>query len=108
MNQPRTWNRREFDVSPNGFFTVLRPSVWFSASRLPGGFRYLLGHNDSNRSPLSAATAGKITAGGQATTLRLEVIEPITHDHPLMRPALIVFTAAAITAFLLWCIMLKP
>jgi len=39
----RFWNRREFNVAPNGYFTVLRPSGWFSASRLPDGFRYSLG-----------------------------------------------------------------
>ena len=40
MKGPRSWNRREFDVTPAGFFTVLKPSGWFSAtSRLPAGFR---------------------------------------------------------------------
>lgn len=108
MKNPRTWNRRDFNVTPNGYFTVLKPAGWFAASRLPGGFRYLVGQAGAKVSPRPASAARQITSGGSETTLRLEVMEPIAHDHPLMRPALIVVTAVAITSFLLWWIMLKP
>jgi hypothetical protein len=40
MTDPRSWNRREFDVTVAGSYSVLKPRGWFSALRLPGGFRY--------------------------------------------------------------------
>ncbi|MGA3130050.1 MAG: hypothetical protein ABSD59_04570 [Terracidiphilus sp.] len=55
MTDPRSWNRREFDVAQAGYFNVLRPTRWFSAVRLPGGFRYRLkGAEPEN--PAMAAT----------------------------------------------------
>jgi hypothetical protein len=99
---PRTWNRREFSVGSAGYFTVLKPAVWSSASRLPGGFRYLGGQPkpaDSANPPQHKAESPAIS---HSATIRLQTIEPVTQDHPLARPALIVLGAAAISAILLW------
>jgi hypothetical protein len=95
----RTWNRRGFNVRPAGWFTVLNPAGWFAASRLPGGFRYL-GGEPKRREPTFEPMQDQ--ADSQETNLRLQTIEPGAHDHPLMRPALVVLGAIAITSLLLW------
>jgi hypothetical protein len=46
-----TWNRRGFSVASAGYFTVLKPTGWFAASRLPGGFRYVGGQAKAIASP---------------------------------------------------------
>jgi hypothetical protein len=99
MKDPRTWNRREFNVTLTGWFTVLRPTGWFSASRLPGGFRYLIGP--------SKLTKPEQTAPGNAdsheTEIPLQILPPGTHDRHLVRTALVVLTAVAIAwALLCW------
>ena len=101
---PRTWNRRDFSVRPAGLFSVLNPDGWFAASRLPGGFRYLGGQTMRPAPGLNAVPKQNVSdhAGCEETTPRLQTIEPGTHDHPLMRPALIVLGATAITSILLW------
>jgi hypothetical protein len=99
-----TWNRRDFSVASAGYFTVLKPSGWFAASRLPGAFRYFGGQPMRLAPQLDAAPKQKSSdhAGCEETTPRLQTIEPATHDHPLMRPALIILGATAITSILLW------
>lgn len=104
VKSPRTWNRRGFTVAPNGYFTVLKPSGWFAASRLPGGFRYLGGES---RGPASASVQKRMAqdhVGIRESTLRLQTLEASAQDHRLMRPALVVLGAAAITSLLLWWI----
>lgn len=116
MKDPRTWNRREFSVTPNGYFTVLKPTGWFSAVPLTGGFRYQLGlpkgatfpqaHENPAAAPASASVPGQMApghAGSQQTTIRLQTIESTMPDRRLMRPALIVLVATALTWILLWC-----
>ena len=99
MNGPRTWNRREFNVTTTGWFTVLRPTVWFSASRLPGGFRYLIGPSKRTQPEQTAPDH----AASQESAIPLQIVPPDTHDRHLVRAALVVLTAAATTlALLLW------
>lgn len=99
MSGPRTWNRREFNVTPTGWFTVLRPTGWFSASRLPGGFRYLM--SPSKRTQAEQTVPGQ--AECQKTAIPLQIMPPGTYDRHLVRAALVVLTAAAIAlALLLW------
>ena len=100
MMGPRTWNRREFDVTPNGFFTVLRSSGWFSTVRLPGGFRYLIG--EPKRA--AAAKADENPTGGQATGVPWHFMQPGAQEHRPARLVLIALAAVAITGILLWCI----
>jgi hypothetical protein len=121
MKDTRTWNRRDFAVTPNGYFSVLKPTRWFSAVPLPGGFRYLVGQSKETTSPLAhenptenppAAPPPRSTfvleqkppdhAGSQEITIPLQFTSLSTHDHQLMRPALIVLAATAITWILLW------
>jgi hypothetical protein len=102
---PRSWNRREFNVSTAGWFTVLKPAGWFStASRLTAGSPNLAG--SSRRSAASATSALEGNALGLAarrgTIVPPEILKPGTQDRSLLRVALIVFSAAAITFGLLW------
>ena len=106
MSEPRSWNRRGFDVTPNGFFTVLKPSGWFAASRLPGGFRYLIGYSGKEPHRLAAMPAEKGLGGGAAEqpTIALHLIEESRGAHQLLWFLLLVLAAAAITLGMLWWI----
>jgi hypothetical protein len=108
MTDPRSWNRREFDVARAGYFDVLRPSGWFSALRLPGGFRYRIkGAGPEN--PAMAATLPP--APGSLSSSKLDSADPAasqgtatppqfallgTHRIRLVLPVLIVLIAIAI------------
>jgi hypothetical protein len=128
LKSPHSWNRRDFDVTPNGFFTILKPTRWFSAMRQPGGFRYLVGQSrylvgqsmktaspQANENPTENPTAAPPSESTsvpeqraldhpdiQETAILSQSMIPSTHDHRLMRPALIVLAATAITSILLW------
>jgi len=92
----RYWNRREFDVTPNGYFTVLKSSGWFSAARLPAGFRYLF--NDPNK----PAKPGPLLQDGQAIGLPPQILAPSTSHSSLIRLVLIALSAIGITIFAIW------
>jgi hypothetical protein len=120
MPGSRSWNRREFDVTSTGWFTVLRPTGWFSAtSRLPAGFRYLIGASKQAAAPhvvdMPAAAPARAPeqealdrAATKDATISPQILAPSTHDHHLMRQALILLLAAAITCLLLWWIFFRP
>jgi hypothetical protein len=128
MKDPRTWNRREFAVTPNGLFSILRPTGWFSAVRLPGGFRYRVGLSEETEfsqvqeNPTENPAAAPLPestfvpeqnalehAGSQKTAILSQSMIPSTHDYRLMRTALIVLAAAAITLIiLLWLVDYVP
>jgi len=113
MNGPRSRNRREFNVTTTGWFTVLKPTRWSSAARLPDGLRYLVGGARQTAVPTPAlmpAQEQKVLgqAGARQTTMSPQIAMPNTYDHSLMRPALIVLAAAAITLALLWWITGAP
>jgi hypothetical protein len=98
----RSWNRRDFNVAVNGYFTILKPAGWFSAARLPGTFRYLTGQTRQKKSePDHLARA----AYGRQTTMQYAIIDSGYHAPGLVRSAFIVFAAAALTSILLWWIM---
>jgi hypothetical protein len=112
---PRTWNRRSFNVTQNGFFTVLRPTESFSAARLPGGYRYVVAEPkpaappklDENLTPASILAPEQNApdrADGQPTKILLQILKPSEREHSPARPVLIALAAAAITGILLWCI----
>jgi hypothetical protein len=124
MKDPRSWNRREFAVTPNGLFAILRPTGWFSAVRLPGGFRYRVGLSEETEFPQAhenptenpAATPppestsvweqkALVHADSQETALLSQTMRLSTHDYRLMRTALIVLAATAITLIMLWLLL---
>ncbi len=94
----RYWNRREFDVTPNGFFTVLRPSGWFSATRLPEGFRYLIRGAPDPRLKIPQATEGS------GLGLPPQILTTDSNQPFLSRFVLVVLGAIALTSGLLWCL----
>jgi hypothetical protein len=121
MKGSHSWNRRDFTVAPNGWFSILRPTGWFATIRLPGGFRYLVGqskgtaspqaHENPTENPTTAPPPEPTSvpeqkaldhAGSQETAIPSQIMKPRTQDHRLMRPALIVLAAAAIRYILLW------
>jgi hypothetical protein len=103
---PRTWNRRETNVSQAGYFTVLRSSGWFSTLRLPGGFRYLLKGPPTPgclQKPDGAPSAeGQNQFWGQRPQVSLQLAMPWAHEHRLLRMALIAVVGATITVGLIW------
>jgi hypothetical protein len=116
-----SWNRREFSVTPNGYFTVLRSTGWFSTVRLPGVFQYRIGlsdvtefpqaHEYSTENPTAPPLLESTSmpdqnafdhAGIQETAILSQSMIPSTQDHCLMRTALIILAAAAISFYVLW------
>jgi hypothetical protein len=123
----RSVNRRGFRMESAGWFTVLRPNTWFAAARLPGGLRYLVGqskgaaspraHENPTENPTAAPSPGSTSvpeqkaldhADSQETAIPSQIMKPGTQDHPLLRPALIVLAASAITSIFLWLIHAHP
>jgi hypothetical protein len=105
----RSVTRRGFSVGTAGYFTgVLRPTSWFAASRLPDGARYF--EHQSTWTATASAPGQRIPthSRSQATTIPFQITEPDTKDRNLLRPALIVMAAIAITAVLLLWIMRTP
>src|SRR5271157_4146239 len=117
MSNPRTWNRREFSVTPNGYFTVLRPTGWFSTVRLPGGFRYQVGLSEpteftqAQENPTGALSLEStsvpeqktlVHADNQETAILSQSMISSTHDHHLMRTVLIVLAAIVLSYLILW------
>jgi hypothetical protein len=112
MRGLQTWNRREFTVTPNGYFTVLKASKWFSAVPLPGGFRYLIGQSQRNagRQTVDGLPKPEQTDRGHANGQDIAALSQSTIPGPfdhrlvqvLMRAALIVLAAIVITFALLW------
>ena len=100
MPSPRTWNRREFNITQNGYFTILKSAGWFSAVPLPGGFRYLRGETKGAAAPPAISSA---SSDGSAATIQLQTVDSDTSGRHLMRLALIVVAATGLAWILLWC-----
>lgn len=105
MSSPR-WNRRETNVAQVGYFTVLRSEGWFSAWRLPGGFRYLIKGPPTPQclqKPEGAPPAeGQNRSSGVDPQVSPQLEMPWTREHRLVRMALIAIVGVAITLCLIW------
>jgi hypothetical protein len=90
MKVLRSVNRRNFSVEPAGYFNVLTPSKRFTASHPRGEFSYLPGQSK----------------GTAATAPSLELIsapdQSVPGNRRLLRPAMVVLGATALTLFFLW------
>jgi hypothetical protein len=109
MSEPHSWNRRDFDVTPNGYFSILKPARWFARSPLAGGFRYVIGE-PGKKAARSAAVPGQKApdnASCQEPAIGLRLLEPSQNDRHLLRLGLIVLAAAAITLGMLWWISFR-
>jgi hypothetical protein len=98
MKTLRSVNRRGFSVEPAGYFNVLRPSERFTASHPPGQFRYLPGQSKGTAFPQSYENP---TSAPQFELMSVPDQNDLGY-HRLLRPALIVLAATALTLFLVW------
>jgi len=89
----RSVTRRGFSFGSAGYFAVLKPNTWFPASRLPVPFRF-------RRSQSAGASAIH-----QPATLPPNIMTLSPEHRGLLRPAMVVLAAIAITSTLLWWIM---
>jgi len=103
MKGPSSWNRRDFDVTPNGYFTVLRPTRWFPSVRLPDGFRYLIGETGKPKRQLGdpAGMGNGLPGVGQQTIVNFQLVGSTVGIRSLLRVGLIVLGAIAISFGLL-------
>jgi hypothetical protein len=94
----RSVNRRSFSVDLAGGYTFLRPSDRFIPAHPPGDFRYL--------SKLYKGTAFPQVHVNPATAPQFGLIPSPYQNDPLyrrlLRRALLVLAALALTFFLLW------
>jgi len=111
MNNPHSWNRREFRIAANGFFTVLRPKGWFSTVPLPGGFRYLADlskrsvYRRTIDSPGPEQNVGGHANEQETAVLSQSLIPGALDQHfmrSLMMAALIVLASIALSFALVW------
>jgi hypothetical protein len=87
----RSVTRRGFSVGSAGYFAVLKPNTWFPATRLPVPFHY------------RASQSAQVPALHQEATLAPNIITLSVEPRGVVRPALVVLAAMAITsALLLW------
>jgi hypothetical protein len=114
---PRTWNRRDFIVAPNGLYTVLKSAGWFATWRLPRGFRYVVPQSKRNasssahRDPVAAFPSERTFtqtqkapghSNSQEAPILSQSVIPSARDHRPLRLMFIVLAATAITAISLW------
>lgn len=91
MKSAHTSQHRDFFVTQNGWFTILRPARKFSAARVSGTPRSVIGQPDG--SSLPANTPALVLLGSHQDQL----------IHRLMRASAIVAVAGSVTlALLLW------
>jgi hypothetical protein len=101
----RSLSRRGSSTESIGFYTVLTPSRWFAASRLPDNV-----HHFGSRFIGPALTAAPKQnapnqAGSKETTTQSNFMKLSAQDHRPVRTALVVSAAIAITLLILWWIM---
>lgn len=88
-----------------GWFAVLRANVWFAASRLPDRFQYPNGRPKGGAGLAVPERTALNDAHSQKTTMPLQLVLPSAPDRRVVRHALIVLAAIAVTSLLLWWIM---
>jgi hypothetical protein len=106
MNILRSVVRRGYTVAQAGYFTVTSPNRWFSASQFPDRFPEL-SHPKTAAAP---STDSNTTLEQNALTLKrteaappqFELIEPRAQNHRLLRFAVVVLAALALTLVGLW------
>ena len=108
MRGPGSWNRRSSEVTPNGFFTVLKSAGWFPTFNQPGSTRYLVGESGARNASLTGAAgqqpASQLTGPEAAISLR-QIDEGSRGMRGLLQVASLALAGAAVTLILLWWIM---
>lgn len=91
MTDPRSWNRREFDVTIAGAYSVLKPRGWFSALRLPAGFRYRIKGAAGPENP--ALTSAVPPAPGSISSPKLNSLDCAASQESTTPPQLATLSA---------------
>jgi hypothetical protein len=91
MTDPRSWNRREFDVTIAGAYSVLKPRGWFSALRLPAGFRYRIKGAVGPENP--ALTSAVPPAPGSISSPKLNSLDCAASQESTTPPQLATLSA---------------
>jgi len=99
MRVPRSQNRRDFNVAPAGWFSVLKTPSRTVALRPPGGYRSLA--NPSSAQGTSTETPEQLADRLNTTKIAL-IGDSGMMDRGLLRMALIVLTAIPFTLLILW------
>jgi hypothetical protein len=89
-----TFKRRDYSVTPNGFFTVLRPSGRLATLNLSNGVRKFFGSSNG-------------VAPTQTIALT-QIEQPGIYVQNMKRLAVIVLAACAITSIVLWLLIWAP
>jgi hypothetical protein len=109
----RPWNRREFTVTINGGFAILKPNGWFAAVHLPKMIRSLTGQSEvpssqqAHENPTAAvpheweALSGQM-APGVANSEKSAIECFIARIRALARPAMIALVATAMMWSVVW------
>jgi hypothetical protein len=99
----RSVNSRGNSIESAGYFTVLKTNRWFPASSLSETFDYLRPHAKVAPSTPALGPAALHRANAQQALKFSQLVNLGEQDHRLLRPALIVLAALAITwSLLLW------
>ena len=102
MRAPRSQSRRDINVASSGWFSVLKTGPRTVALPPPGGYRSLA---KPSSSPETSTQTPEQLANRLSTTKIPLIGDSGIIDRGLVRMALIVFTAASFTAFVLWWMM---
>jgi hypothetical protein len=101
MGDGKQWNRRGFNVTPAGFYTVLSPARWFSTLQLPSGYRYQIREDGKPRRRL--AEQGSPKAEAVDATLHLQLVGSTEGSFSWLRFGVILLAAIVLTFGLLFC-----
>jgi hypothetical protein len=104
----RSVTQRGSSIDSAGYFSVVRPSKWFAASRLPRGFPFFGDRWKVVAQPTAQEQRVLGHFEGHVATQELQIIRVIEEDRHFMRGALIVLIAVAASAVLLWWDMNCP
>jgi hypothetical protein len=104
----RSVTQRGSSIDSAGYFSVVRPSKWFAASRLPRGFPFFADRWKVVAQPTAHGHRSSDHFEGHVATQKFQLMRVIEEDRHFIRAALIVLIAVAASAVLLWCDMNCP
>lgn len=103
----RSVTRRGYTVAQAGFFSVTSPNRWFPASKLPDDFPELSARPKAGAAvfasrSISSSQRPSALSASQTSPPQFKLIGAGSQDHRLLRLALIVLAAGALTIVGLW------
>ena len=101
MAAGKKWNRRDFQITSAGFYTVLSAARWFSTLQLPDGYRYKIKEDGKPKRQIHENDAPG--AADSETTVQFQMVGSTEGKFRLLRLLGIVVAAIGLTFFLLFC-----